>query len=98
MIGDHPNRREPRPQGKLRVLKDRADFDREALPAGIAFVSIRPRQRADLGRVGVAAQRAELPVSPANGRQVIHGRLLGREGPEQLDEGFEILDHGGLSQ
>jgi hypothetical protein len=93
-----PDRRKPRPQGQLGVLKDRADLDRKITPAGVALVLVgRDASRGhalDLALVGTAAQRAEQALAEPDRRQVIDSRLFGRKRREKLRKGFEGLDHG----
>ena len=98
VVRNHPDRGEPLGQRQLRVLKDRADLDRELTPAGVAFVLVRQDASAahtlGLALFGTAAQGAKHAVAEADRRQVVDSRLLGREGREQLGQGFEGLDHG----
>ncbi len=54
----------------------------------------RQAQLAHLGQDTDDAQRAELPVPPADRRQVVDGVLFGREGFEKFNQSVEMAKHG----
>jgi hypothetical protein len=97
VVRDHPNRGIPSPKRKLGVLKYGSDADAEPLPADIALVDIRARQRADAGAIGIAAQRTEFAIGPPDRGEMVDGGLPGRKGREHLGKGFEGLQHGAIS-
>jgi len=70
----------PEPQGQMAVLKYRAHPHRERLAAGVAFAETGPGRLAlkppNLGRIGIAAMRANRAVRPKLGFDVIESGLL----------------------
>ncbi len=82
MRGHKPDRREPLAERKLRALENGANLDRKALLAIGALVGALVAEVHDALAVAVWAEGA---VLPADCGQVVNGRLLVREGFEELE-------------
>ena len=90
VAGDQPNRDEPLAKRQFRILKDRSDFDREALPAVRAFVRPAILEVIDADSAAVGAERA---VGPADRPEMPDAGVLVRERAGQIVKGVEVLQH-----
>jgi hypothetical protein len=89
VAGDQPDCDEPLPQWQFRILEDRPDFDREALPAITALVRLIVREVVDPRSAAVWAERA---ICPPDRTEMPDTALLVRESFGQFLKGVEVCN------